>query len=331
MPAQVTLAPRDPRALPHAPSAALIADAGPLAQAVARVWPRPHAAYLAAEPARRKAAAIVVARLQTPASPAQMRELTDALETWSLKRIVAAYLPGAPAGFVEALRKLSDEPWTPEEFHFLVHILGEPEGAKVLRHAASIDRELVRVLMVLQPALRRPRIINHVSTAFIADLVARGVKRASGMDGKPIRQLADRLERARSVQGLFRMLIEAIGLEQLAPPPVPGTDWFVPLATVPQIESAAVRFENCLKHRIPMLLRSKAAYYEVVGDEPAVVEIVRDIQGLWVVGEVRGHANTAISSALWLRIAEHLARHGTRLRGHRPDNLAIALAQAAGW
>ena len=80
-----------------------------------------------------------------------------------------------------------------------------------------------------------------------------------------------------------------------------------------------------------MLLRGLAAYYEVLGDEPAVVEIVRDADGLWVVGEVRGHANADITPALWARIRAHLEAHGARVRGARPDALALALANAAGW
>lgn len=331
MPAIVELAPRPARAVPYAPNAALVADAGPLAGAVARVWPRPHTAYFAAEPPRRRAAAIVAARINAPVSERDMADLATALETWSLKRIVSRYLPGAPAGFVEALRKLTGERWTAEDFRLLVALLDDRQGAKVLRHATQIDRELVLVLTRLPPQLRRTRILAHVPTAFVADLVARGVSRACGKNERPIRDLADRLERSRSPQGLFRMLIEAIGLEQLAPPPVPGTDWLLPLATVAQIESAALRFENCLKHRIPWLLRGKAAYYEVVGAETAVVEIVRDVQGLWVVGEIRGHANANITQGLWARIATHLALHGARVRGHQPDQLALALAQAAGW
>ncbi len=331
MPAIVELAPRPARAVPYAPNAALVADAGPLAGAVARVWPRPHTAYFAAEPPRRKAAAIVAARINAPVSERDMAELAEALETWSLKRIVGRYLPGAPDGFVEALRKMSDEGWTAEDFRLLVALLGEPQGAKVLRHAASIDRELVLVLTRLQPQLRRTRIVATIATSFVADLVARGVKRAVGNDERPIARVADRFERARTSQALFRMLIEAIGLEQLSPPPVPGADWLTPLATVAQIESAALRFENCLKHRIPLLLRGKAAYYEAVGGEPAVIEIVRDTQGLWVVGEIRGHANINITQGLWDRIRAHLELHGARVRGARPDGLAIALAQAAGW
>jgi hypothetical protein len=326
MPSIVELAPRAARALPTAPSAALIADAGPLAHAVARVWPRPHAPYFAAEPARRRLAGVVAEHAY-----GDIGALAEPLAHWSLRRIVSAYLPEAPDGLAEAVRKLDGAGWSGAEFRHLIELLGESGGAKVLRHASRIDRELVAILRALPAPLRRTRIIAHVPSRSIADLLARGVKRACGVEEREIRRLADRLDRSRSPHGLFRMLIEVIGLEQLAPPPVPGADWLVPISTVAEIERAALRFENCLKTRIPLLLRGKAAYYEAVGREPAVVEIVRDIQGLWVVGEVRGHANAIISAELWSRIRGHLEAHGARVRGMRPDGLALALAQAAGW
>jgi hypothetical protein len=206
------------------------------------------------------------------------------------------------------------------------------EGAKALRHAERIDRALLAKLTALPAALRRPRVVALLESVQVATLVARGAKRACGLiDARAMARLADRLERARSSQGLFRMLIDEIGLEQLAPPPVPGADWLRPLASTRDIDHAALRFENCLKGRIPLLLLGRAAYYEVLGEEPAIVEIVRDAHGLWVVGEVRGHANAEITLALWERIRAHLERHGARVRGARPDALAIALAQAAGW
>ncbi|WP_395644594.1 hypothetical protein [Terricaulis sp.] len=324
MPAIVELAPRAARAVPHAPNAALVEDAGALATAIGRVWPRPHTAYFAFEPARRKLAGIVAHRAY-----GDLGALAEPLETWSLKRIVAAYLPDAPDGLVEALRRFDGKlSW--EDFRILTGLLADVEGVKVLRHAQRIDVALLHALHRLPPELRRTRIVAHVPTAFVADLVARGVQRACGNNERPRRQLAERLERSRSAQGLFRMLIEAIGLEQLAPPPIPGADWLAPLATVAQIESAALRFENCLKGRIPLLLRGKAAYYEALG-APAVIEIVRDVQGLWVVGEIRGHANVNITQGLWDRIRAHLVLHGARVQGARPDGLAIALAQAAGW
>jgi hypothetical protein len=326
MPAQVELAALPARAIPHAPNAALAADAGVFAPAIARVWPRPHTAYFNAEAPRRRLAGLIADRAK--AAPAA---LAEALETWSLKRLVAAYLPEAPQGFVEALRKLAGEGWTRDDFRHLHFMLGEVEAAKTLRHAVSIDRTFIATLVALPETMRRPRIVAQTASPYVGDLIARGVKRAHGRDAQAISRLADRFERARSQQTLVRMLIDAIGLEQLAPPPVPATDWFVALASSQKIESAALRFENCLKGRIPLMLRGKGAYYEVVGNEPAIVEIVHDVTGLWVVGEVRGHANAEISAELWARIRAHLEFHGARTRYGRPDLLAIALANAAGW
>lgn len=326
MPAYVELAALPARAIPHAPNAALAADAGVFAPAIARVWPRPHTAYFNAEAPRRRMAGLIADRARI--APAA---LSEALETWSLKRLAAAYLPEAPQGFVEAVRKIEDTGWTGDDFRRLTFMLGETEASKTLRHAPAITRAFVATLAALPQALRRPRIMAQVPTLQVADLVARGVKRACGKDEQAIARLGDRLERSRSPQTLIRMLIDAIGLEQLAPPPVPGTDWFVPLASSAKIESAALRFENCLKGRIPLMLRGKGAYYEVVGDEPAIVEIVRDATGLWVVGEVRGHANASISGALWERIRAHLELYGARTRYEKLDGLAIALANAAGW
>lgn len=326
MPARVDLAPRPARANAHAPSAALIADAGPLAPAVARLWPRPHAPYLTAEPARRRLAALVADRAY-----GDLGAIAEALETWSLKRIVAAYVAGAPLGLVEALRKIDDAAWGRVDYKRLLTLLSDGEGAKTLRHAVRIDRDFVAIVAVLPSPLRRPRIVALLANAWAAQLAARAARRACDFDNRALARLADRIDRARTPANLFRMLIDAIGIDKLAPPPVAGTDWFVPLATTAQIESAALRFENCLKYRIPIMLRGVGAYYEVVGDEPAVVEILRDSAGSWVIGEVRGHANRDISAELESRIRAHLLAHGARPQDTQLDALALALAQAAGW
>lgn len=331
MPSHVELAPRTTRADPFTPSAALVADAGAFAPAIARVWPRPHAAYFAAEPARRHLARLIAGW----GAATDARALADALQHWALRRIITAFLPDAPEGLAEIVRKLNDAPWSRADYASLITLLSEGgEGAKTLRHAVQIDAYFVAVLRTLPAQLRRPRLIANVPTTQSAALIARGAKRVCGGrvdDFRGLARLAERLERARSTASLFRMLIEEIGLEQLAPPPVPGADWFKPIATIGQINDAALRFENCLKGRIPLLLLGRAAYYEVLGEEPAIVEIVRDGDGLWVVGEVRGHANAAISDELWTRIRLYLETHGARTRSARPDALAIALAQAAGW
>src|SRR5512147_404881 len=125
MPSMVDMAPREARAVATAPNAALIADAGPLASAVARVWPRPHAPYFAAEPPRRRLMGLVADRAR-----GEFAALPEPLETWSLRRVVAAYLPDAPDGFAEALRRLDGEGWSGDELHQLMQLLGQRDGAK---------------------------------------------------------------------------------------------------------------------------------------------------------------------------------------------------------
>jgi hypothetical protein len=317
----------------HAPNAALCADAGAYAPAVARIFPRPHAPYFAAEPPRRRAAQLIAA--STREEPARLRE---PLQFWSLRRLIAAYRPDAPDGLAEALRKLEGPAWNSMDYARLTQVLKEEGvGAKTLRHAQTVSRLGLAVLAALPDALRRPRIIANVPMHQAAHLVARAAKRAIDLgDAREVARLAGRLERARSPNNLFAMLIDEIGLEKLAPPPVPGNDWLKPLATVREIESAALRFENCLKGRIPWLLAGKGAYYEVVGAragklEPAIVEIVRDVAGLWVMGEVRGFANAAVSQRLMADISAHLSAHGARAPGAKPDVLALQLVDAAGW
>lgn len=311
-----------------APSRALIDHAGEYASAIARVFPRPHAEFFAAEGARRHLIGLIAHRAR-----GDFAALREPLAFWSLKRLAAAYLPHAPDGLIEALRKI-DAPLRGAEYERLFSVLDDSKnGAKVLRHVREIDSELIRCVDLLPAEWRRMRILALVNRVDLAGLVGRAARRISksGIDGAALGRVGARLERARSAAQLFRMLIEEIGLERLAPPPAPGADWLKPLSTVPQINSAALRFENCLQGRIPWLLRGHGAYYEVLGAEPAIVEIVRDASGLWLVGEVRGHANCAISPALWERVRLHLNRHGAITSRRRPDGLAIALVQAAGW
>jgi hypothetical protein len=311
-----------------APLGALLSEAGEFAHAIARVYPRPHSAYFAAELSRRRLMALIAERAR-----GEFDRLREPLAVWSLKRLISAYLPFAPDGLAEALRKLQGA-WRRHDYERLFQVLADQKGgAKLLRHAAAIDADLVRRLDMLPVDLRRVRIVALAQNAAMTGLVARGAKRVVKLAGQSeeMAHLGERLERARTRPQLFRMLIEAVGLEQLAPPPIPGSDWFVPLASARQIESAALRFQNCLKGRIPWLLRGCGAYYEIVGDEPAIVEIVRSESGLWMVGEVRGHANVAISASLWSQVRVYLERHGAQVERTRLDPLTLALVEAAGW
>jgi hypothetical protein len=316
------------RANAHTPNDALQADAGAFATDVARVFARPHTPYFEADAARRRLIQILATRV-TP-SP----QVTEAFARWSARRLTEAFMPDAPLGFVEALRKSEGSGWDPADYRRLQTLLAEGgAAAKLLRHAVRIDPTLLRILEIMPPPMCRPRIVSLLEKTELAQLFAQGVRRVLQLrqnDASAPHRLAERLERSRTTIALFRALIAEIGLEVLAPPPVPGADWLVPLASEAKIRDAARRFENCLVGRIGWLLCGHGAYYEVVGDEAAIVEIVRDKFGMWLVGEIRGHANKPISPALFGKVLAHLQRHGAVTKRARVNNLAVELAVAAG-
>jgi hypothetical protein len=310
----------------YTPNDALLRDAGEFAPAIARALPRPHAAYFEADNGRRRLIAYVAR------TAALGPEDADALATWSARRLAARYAPNAPEGFVEALKRATGV-WTARDVECLIALLREGgEGQKALRHAQTVPVFLVAVLTALPAPLRRTRIVAHLPSRYLADLVARTVKHVWGRnpDAERLRRLALRLDRAASTTSLFAWLIEDVGVGRITPPPIPGTKWLRPILDVSDIERTALKFQNCLRTRAPLMLRGQGAYYEVLGQEPAVVEIVVGRGGLWRVGEIRGHANGPVSPELLAKIRAYLAQHGAQGFA-RPPTLALELAEAAGW
>lgn len=310
----------------HTPNDALQRDAGGLAHAIARVLPRPHGAYFDADPGKRRLIAYLCASNRVGADDA------DALAAWSMRRLISAFAPDAPDGFIEALKRAKGV-WGLGQYQALTSVLSAgDDGAKALRHIAAIDPETLAMLETLPSALRRLKIVRLLQIPYYADLLTRTVKQAWGKSPEParLRTLVQRLERASSVQAAFAWLVEEVGVARITPPPIPGTDWLRPILDVRDIERTALKFQNCLRTRVPMMLRGQAAYFEVLGEEPAVVEVLVGRAQTWVVGEIRGHANDAVSEALMRTITEYLRAHCVSFNG-RPSRLALELAEAAGW
>jgi hypothetical protein len=309
------------------PNDALTRDCPGAAEAIARLWPRPHAPYFTADRPRRLLIAwLARAKDLKPAD-------SEALSVWSLRRIAAHYAPAAPQGLTEAFKRAADRPWPIESIGLLVQLLKDGgEGQKTLRHAQVIHPEMVKCLAALPPALRRPRIVALLPHRRRAELVSRAIAHcwSNKAPQEWLRRLADRLERAPREQTLFDWLVNELGLAELAPPPVPAAPWLRPILSGPDIGRTALRFQNCLRTRIPWMLRGQAAYFEVVGDEPAVIELIAG-NGAWRLGEVRGMANADVSGALQRQIVTYLMAHGAIQSRAKPPGIALELADAAGW
>lgn len=308
----------------YTPNSALRADADAYASAVACVFARPHAGYFACDAAKRRLIAMLCARLNLGPADA------DALERWSPRRLVEHYAPDLPDGYLSALKQ-ADGVWPHSTYVRLEALLRE--GGHVVKTVQHVPLTPAKVLVLdaLPPELRRVRIANLCFAPYYAELITRAVRQAWGRSpsAADMRTLAQRLERASTLQGVFIWLVEQVGVGRLTPPPIQGTDWLRPILDVRDIERTALKFQNCLRTRTPLMLRGQAAYFEVLGDEPAVVEVV-NAAGYWKVGEIRGHANDAISNGLKSKIVTYLRSQGASI--HRETaRLGIELAEAAGW
>ena len=290
---------------------------------IARIWPTPHTGFFKLDVPRRNAI-----RLAANRGMIQVDGVQDA-DCWALRRLVTTLIPDAPNGLAEAFRKLGDTELDVSQLNQLVALLSG-DGAKVIRHAKELDIAALRILHALPEELRRPRIVSQLEGVGAANLLAAGAKLCLEK-GAQLNQLGARLERSRTVQAMFRMLVDEIGLQVLAPPPIPGTSWLVPINTAEKIRETALRFRNCLESRIGWMLKGFAAYYEVRGAEPAVVEIVRHPQFGWRLGEALGHANKPMSRELNQRVRAYLQEQTVSMRDKYYDDVAIRLAAAAGW
>ncbi|MBB34452.1 MAG: hypothetical protein CME88_13935 [Hirschia sp.] len=312
-----------------APSGRLLAAIGDTlaAERIAQVWPSPHAAFFELDAPRRNVLRLAARRAMLDV------DLARQAEGWALRRLVDALIPDAPDGLAEALRKLGDQSINMATLKALVEILSD-DGAKALRHCQRLNARIVQVLKALPKSLRRPRILALVETPNAAQLVTAGLNLyvKHGKAGGDEYRMAQRLERARSLQNLFRMLVEEIGIEVLSPAPIPGTSWLRPIDTSARIRDAALRFRNCLETRIGWMLKGHAAYYEVLGNEPAIVELLRHPQQGWMLGEALGHANTPLSADLRQQIRTYVTQQGAiTKRTAFLHSVAERLAVAAGW
>jgi hypothetical protein len=303
------------------PNDALSKAAGPFAERVAKIYPRPHAEFLSAEPARRRLMAIALMR----SGVEQTRPHAEALAHWSLNRAQAVAVADAPHGLIAALRKYQGlETW--EAFARLLALLAEPMAAKVLFHAAAIDAELLAKLVALPPALRRARIVALLGSWYEANIVAQAVNVAVRRSDQVIsvEKIAEVLERARTPYRMYEALLAQSLSETTAGQALPACDFLRPVVTALDLRRTALKYRNCLDGYIGRIGRGAYAAYEVLGDEPACLGLFRSQHG-WVIDQLYGVGNACVSAALNAKVAAFCVEHGACTQA-RPDAVLVRLA-----
>jgi len=287
------------------PTSLLNVVAGEFAPRVAALWPAPHVPFLSAPSARRHLVCLALTFGRDSACASAL--------AGRLTRAIADAVPAPPHGLARALARMGDIAWTAADYRKLLPLLADAKAGKVLRHAATIEADVVRRLDTLPPPMAGA---THLAVALNASGAAalREAYDALRLRAGPATAdaAAARWAATSSVSAAFEAARHALTPEPLAPPH-PGAGRLKPLATKRALRDAASRFRNCLADCAPRAATGWSAFYEWEGSPGAVVEICRDHVFGWRLDEVRAAGNAAVPEPVREVIRDELALMGVHV------------------
>lgn len=298
------------QSLPVTPLMAFLAPGH--SEALARIWPAPHEAYLLLPAARRHAAAILLGR--SDCYPARIQWLCG----WARDGELAVELfgPHPPGGVMKALGRMGEVLWKTEDYRLFQDLFREETAQRLMRHMPVLQPEVLGVMAVLPPPLRQVSVLRilqadqpaaaDLSAAFALALRIRGDAAAC--------DIAQRFGRAKNWRALFEMAQQAIQPLALAtslpPPELPAS--FQPVRRLEMLASIALEFRNCLRDYVADLASGRMAVWVWRGqDGPAAIALRRDPAG-WRLAEARGRDNAPLSDEALMEVVAAVRAAGGR-------------------
>lgn len=287
--------------------------AGEFADAIAKVWPAPHAEFFALPAARRHAAAIALTGLtQRQIGPAELRRLVE----YQRDAVVAEALAGEHAqGLMRALAKAGETLWRASDYEVFLHLLAEPMANEVLRHLDLVRPVSFDPIANLPPALRCAAIVRAVPTSAAASDLDRAFQLASRMR-RP--DEAGRIARRWAAGGDTRTVFTR-AIEDLTPDafraadlaPVLGAP-FTRVTSRKQLAGLALEFQNCLAEHALRIADGRMAVYAWRADTAAAIALNWDAAG-WRLAEAKARQNVDLEEAQLRELATHVKAAGVRI------------------
>jgi hypothetical protein len=191
------------------------------------------------------------------------RQLIKMLAYSSAREVLDHALANRPAGLLRALDRLPAEVLSPEGYRHLVELLGEPNAAKILHHATTIDDNTISELYALPTWLRRRAVVDAFSwldgTTGLVDALHLFVDRGAAPSFEAV---VDQFASATSPANLrakARRLVEALPLPDALPPVQVGPSRRIDHAA--ELRSLANRWHSCLSNYIEKVDQGDAAVY----------------------------------------------------------------------
>ena len=278
--------------------------AGEFFALVASVWPEERIKdYLLATAARRHVwHAWLAAQDETAlANPqAACRHLT----LGSAAKLLGEVHEQVPQGLIRALGRLGPLAQPRQAYSDLAMVLAEGgRGAKLLRHAKSIDANLLSVLVALPPVLRLISIVGHcgIDNARYLNWLFRT---AGAADPELFAGFLSKLNGVSDDLYPMELVEEYLKPEHFPPPPFevrPPLKWISSRTEMRAIER---RFRNCLGTHAVEVFWGSLHLYLWESDEPAIIALDRIGSVGWRIGEHAGLQNRQLSPRTRVAIAD---------------------------
>lgn len=286
--------------------------AGEFADAVAQLWPAPHAEFFALPAARRHAAAIALTgQTKRQIGPAELRRLVE----YQRDAVVAEALAGEHAqGLMRALAKAGETLWEPRDYAVFLRLLAEPMANEVLRHLDLVRPAFFDPIAELPPALRCAAIVRAVPAKAAATDLGRAFQLATRMR-RP--DDAGRLARRWATGGDTRAVFMR-AIEDLTPDAFRAADLapelgspFTRVTSRKQLEALALEFQNCLADHAVRIADGRMAVYAWRADTAAAIALTWDAAG-WRLAEAKARQNVDLEEAQLRQLAARLEIAGVR-------------------
>lgn len=304
--------------------------AGARADRVAQVFSAPFVPYLTAPTARRHLIHVVLDAVEarTLADPARRARLAHELEFAAGDAVAARWLDAAPPGFVRALGRIGEAPWTPEQYAALQAMIADPGARMVLRAEREITPGKVAMLAALPDPLRAFAILRRLTTPEDAQLLTEAYEALVWRLGAQAAQVVARWSRAETDTRLFEMAAQSVQPDEFVLHLHPEHPDLLRLDTRRALEQAALRFRNCLSTYVMEAGAGQSVIYTWAGPPVAAVQIVRDAVFGWRLEQVRGQANLVLDEEPRARLRAIMRDIGV-WPGRAGDDLVGALASRA--
>lgn len=286
--------------------------AGGFADAVAQLWPAPHAEFFALPAARRHAAAIALAgRTHRPIRPNDLRRLVE----YQRDAVVAEALAGDQAqGLMRALAKAGETLWEPHDYAVFLQLLVEPMANEVLRHLDLVRPAAFAPIAELPAALRSAAIVRAVPTRAAAADLARAFHVAVRMrQPDAVGRIARRWSSGGDTRALFVRAQEDLTPDafRTADPAPALAAPFVRVTSRKQLESLALEFQNCLADHAVRIADGRMAVYAWRVDPAAAIALNWDAAG-WRLSEAKAPHNVDLEDGQLRELVRRLDLVGVR-------------------